>query len=232
MGQIIYSGSYPDMLTFNSGRTKGNFTKQNTDTVPANGVVVAVVHEVYCGVDASIRGKSVSANFTITDEIGRSANVECKGIAPTQSPAYIKLVGHPDTKLIDFNTLARVKLGGTDKLVTRKDHNCPLYINYRLPLETYTDPEIIAGETPIKAVHMLELQENINIIRQGYALSDYKFSAIRAGYTSLGGWADHIREMRAAIDAIGESHEAWLTITENKPRADVMAQMRRVVDAL
>ncbi len=232
MGQLIYSGSYPDMYTFNNSKTEGTFTKQNADAVPANGVVVAVVHEVYCGVDASIRGQSVSVNFTIYDQIGRSANVECTAIAPTTSPAYIKLVGHPDTKIIDFNTLARVKLGGTNKLVTREDFNCPLYVNYRLPLETYTDPEIIAGKTPIKAVHMLELQENINIMRQGYTLSDYEFSAIRAGYTSLGGWADHIREMRAAIDEIGESHEEWLLLEVNQPRADIMAQMRRVVNAL
>lgn len=232
MGQLKYSGTYPDLYTFNDGRTKATLIKYITDAFPADGVLMAVIHEIYAGIDKSIRGQSVTASFTLTDADGNSATVVCTAIAPTQSPAYIRFVGHPGASNIDYNRLVRVKLGGTDKLVTRKDHECPLYINYRTPFEAYTDLEVIAGQTPIKAAHMLELWENINIMRQGYALPVHVHADIKAGYTSLGGWADHIQEMRAAIDEIGTSHEAWLTITENKPRADVIMQLRRVVAAL
>lgn len=232
MGQLKYSGNYPDMYTFNHGSAKAALINHRTDTLPENGVVLGVYHEIYCGIDASIRGQNVTASFTLTDAAGNSVTIVSTAIAPTTSPAYIRFGGPPGASNIDYNNLERVKLGGTSKLVTRKDHECPLYINYRTPFEAYTDAEIIAGKTPIKAAHMLELWENINIMRQGYALPVHAHADIRAGYTSLGGWADHIQEMRAAIDEIGQSHETWLAITQNKPRADVIMQLRRVVAAL
>lgn len=232
MGQLKYTGTYPDLYTFNDSRAKASLVNKLTDTLPGNGVVLGVYHEVYAGIDASIRGQSVSVSFTLTDAAGNSVTIVSTVTAPTQSPAYIRFGGAPGATNVDFNNLVRVKLGGTSKLATRKEHECPLYINYRTPFEAYTDAEIIAGKTPIKAAHMLELWENINIMRQGYALPVHAHADIRAGYTSLGGWADHIHEMRAAIDEIGQSHEAWLTITQNKPRADVIMQLRRVVAAL
>lgn len=232
MGQLTYSGTYPDLYTFNDGRTKATLINHRTDALPANGVVMGVFHEVYAGIDASIRGKSVTATFTLTDAAGNSVTIVSTVTAPTTSPAYIRFGGHPGASNIDYNNLVRVKLGGTSKLVTRKDYTCPLYINYREPLEEYTDPVIIAGETPVKAVHILELQENINIIRQGYALSEYSFSELRAGYTDLKWWQPHVNQLRYAIDQIGVEHETWLTITENRPRADVIEQLRRVVAAL
>ena len=79
---------------------------------------------------------------------------------------------------------------------------------------------------------MAELRENINIVRVGYGLAECSFAQITPGYTSLGGWLDHINEMRAAIDAIGAKHEDWILLEVNQPRADVMEQLRRVVAAL
>ena len=102
----------------------------------------------------------------------------------------------------------------------------------RPSLTAYTDATITAGETPVKAVHMEELQSNINALRQGLGLAAYSFTAIRAGYTSLAGWNAHIRELRTAIDGITTNHEAWLTLGENRPRADVLMQLRRVVAAI
>lgn len=99
-------------------------------------------------------------------------------------------------------------------------------------LTTYTDPTIVANETKVKAVHMLELQNNINILRGGIGLSAYTFTNIQAGYTSLAGWNSHIKEMRTAIDGITTNHEAWLTLGENAPRAEVIMQLRRVVAAI
>ena len=102
----------------------------------------------------------------------------------------------------------------------------------RPELIAYTDTVLTAGQTRIKAVHMTQLQQNINTLRVAYGFTAYSFTAIKAGYTSLGGWLDHITEMRAAIDGMGRDHEAWIVITENRPSAAVMEQLRRVVAAL
>ena len=93
----------------------------------------------------------------------------------------------------------------------------------------YTDSIIEAGTTRVKAAHMLELQNDINALREYNGLSAYTFSEIRAGYTSLAGWNEHIEEMRTAIDAISADHEEWLPLGDNAPRAEVVMQVRRVV---
>lgn len=102
----------------------------------------------------------------------------------------------------------------------------------RPSLVDYTDPEIVAGQTSVKAAHMLELQNNINALRISLGLSAYGFSEIRAGYTGLADWNTHIVEMRTAIDGITASHEAWIALGVNRPRADVLMQLRRVVAAV
>lgn len=98
--------------------------------------------------------------------------------------------------------------------------------------DAYTDPVLTAGQTRVKAVHMLELQSNINALRAYYGLSDYTFTEIRAGYTSLAGWTSHVAELRTAIDEISPEHETWIVIAENRPTAAVIEQLRRVVNTL
>lgn len=102
----------------------------------------------------------------------------------------------------------------------RRDH---------IEIEPFTDEVLVPGETPIKALHMLELQDRVAMLRSFYNLSEYRFTAITAGETSLAGWMDHVLEIREAIDEMTQSHDAWLMITENKPRADVMMQLRDVI---
>lgn len=102
----------------------------------------------------------------------------------------------------------------------------------RPTLLAYTDNPIIPGETPVKAVHMLELQTNINRMRAAEKLSNYAFTSIGAGYTKLADWSKHIAELRAAVDGITTSHEAWISFDVNAPRADVIEQLRRVVAKL
>lgn len=104
------------------------------------------------------------------------------------------------------------------------------------PLAGFTDATLAAGTTPIKALHMQELQARVATLRAFYGLSAYSFTKIIAGQTSLAGWTAHVLEIRAALDEVankaGKTHAAWLTITENKPRADVMQQLRNVVLSL
>lgn len=99
-------------------------------------------------------------------------------------------------------------------------------------LVAYTDPEILPGITKVKAAHITELQTNINLVRTAANYSAYEFTSIRAGYTNLNAWNAHIAELRTAIDGLGVSHEAWLTLGVNCPRADVLMQLRRVVEAV
>lgn len=108
----------------------------------------------------------------------------------------------------------------------------PVVIGGHEPLEGFTDATLTAEATPVKALHMQELQARVDTLRAFYGLSAYNFTTIIAGQTSLAGWTSHVLEIRAAIDEIGMSHAAWLTITENKPRADVIQQLRDVVLSL
>ena len=111
----------------------------------------------------------------------------------------------------------------TNKL--RRDHAA---------LAGFTDSPIVAGTTPVKALHMTELQACINTLRTFYGLSAYAFSPIDAH--GIAGWTAHVNELREALDAAaaaaGKSHETWLEIPVNCPRADVMNQLRAVVLAL
>lgn len=93
----------------------------------------------------------------------------------------------------------------------------------------YTDEVLTIRETPVKAVHMTELQTYANGLLSFYALGEEQMTQIVAGETSLGGWTEHVYEIRSAIDKIPASHTAWEDIPVNCPRASVIQQMRDVL---
>lgn len=93
----------------------------------------------------------------------------------------------------------------------------------------FTDDPLVSGETRIKAVHMTELQELAGIICTCYDYFDISFDSITAGVTSIGKWSQHVNEIRQAIDDLGISHENWIEISENRPTAEVMQQLRDVL---
>jgi hypothetical protein len=99
-------------------------------------------------------------------------------------------------------------------------------------LEGFTDSPLVAGETPVKALHMQELQDRVNTLREFYGLSAYGFTAITGVATALKDWTAHVNEIRAAVDEIGEEHVAWIAIPVNCPRADVIEQLRAVILAI
>lgn len=111
----------------------------------------------------------------------------------------------------------------TSSNTLRRDH---------APLEGFTDATLTAGTTPIKAIHMQELQTRVNTLRTFYGLSTFAFTAIVAGETSLAGWGAHVMEIRSAVDEIGKAHDAWIEFTTNRPRADIVQQLRDVVLSL
>ena len=121
------------------------------------------------------------------------------------------------------------------KINFREACTISMEIDYLLPQELlpWTDSPIIKGTTRIKAVHMTELQTNINRQREALALAAWPFVTIRAGYTSLGDWTAHVEEMRAAIDDAGRTpSDGWTTIDINSPSAGIMEELRRAVEAM
>ena len=100
----------------------------------------------------------------------------------------------------------------------------------------WTDDPLVVGETPIKAIHMQELQSRVNTLYSFYGLGTYNFTTITAGTTSLAGWTTHVNQIRTAIEdvcnASGKTHESWISFSVNCPRADVIQQLRSVILAL
>ena len=117
--------------------------------------------------------------------------------------------------------------------------------NYAAP--SWTDGTLTAGTTKIKAAHMNELRTAINNVRAYYGLAAISWAeTITAGSTGLGGWKDHVLELRAAIDAIvtlvngwdtaSSTHNipaiSWLAIPTNAPSKAVMDQLRAIIPTL
>lgn len=98
-----------------------------------------------------------------------------------------------------------------------------------IPFE-YEDASFVALSTPIKAKHMTELQTYTNGLLNFYNLGEESMTDIVAGETSLGGWTNHVNEIRNALDKIPEDHQSWIEIPVNCPKADVMQQLRDVLN--
>lgn len=95
----------------------------------------------------------------------------------------------------------------------------------------WTDPTLSVGGD-LRAVHMTEMQERIKTIRSFYGLSAAAFTTITGGVTLAADWADHIAQIRTAIDGITTDHAAWITATAGEPAIAVMNQLRNIIDSL
>ena len=95
----------------------------------------------------------------------------------------------------------------------------------------FIDPILTPNIHKIKAIHMTQMQDRINDLLWIDGKDRSSFTRIVAGETKLTGWTSHITEIRTAIDRYRPEHETWLelSIVENKPRADVVMQMRDVI---
>ena len=93
----------------------------------------------------------------------------------------------------------------------------------------FTDPVLTVQGTPIKAIHMTELQQRVNGLRDYFNLSPYSFTSIIAGSTSLSGWTTHVNQIRTAYDALNFTHSTWIPISSNCPTAAVIQQMRDII---
>lgn len=97
----------------------------------------------------------------------------------------------------------------------------------------FTDAVLTANLTYVKAVHMTELQQNINLLLGWYGLPPSPFTQITDSQSGAGtylkDWTKHIEELRVAIDRISKEHDPWISISVNVPRADVVMQLRDIV---
>ena len=104
----------------------------------------------------------------------------------------------------------------------------------------FTDHPIVAGETPIRAVHFTELRERIDALRMREGLAAYGWTdpVLRAGVTPVR--LVHLRELRAALAAAhreaGRAVPSW---TDAAPAAGVtriravhLMELRAAVAAL
>jgi len=96
----------------------------------------------------------------------------------------------------------------------------------------WTDTALIQNETKIKAIHITEMQERVNTLLSFYGKSAASFTPVVSGQTSLAGWTQHIMQIRNAIDSIDSTHDAWISIPENKPTVAVMNQIRNIISSL
>lgn len=121
-----------------------------------------------------------------------------------------------------------IRTSYTDKTVSSA-YSKPLQYVAPINLLDYTDVPLVAGETPVKAVHMIELQTNINMLRESQNLPAYEFSEIVSERTSLADWSTHVAELRTALDETDKTHDAWIALDINQPRADIIEQLRSAV---
>lgn len=95
----------------------------------------------------------------------------------------------------------------------------------------WTDATLSVGGN-LRAVHMTEMQDRVKTIRSFYGLSAAAFTTITGDVTLAADWADHIAQIRTAIDGITTDHAAWITATAGEPAVAVMNQMRSIIDGL
>jgi len=164
-----------------------------------------------------------------TDDLSGDNSIHSETFG-VHEPVMALMAAEPETVYLCIESTS----GTGNKANFREGCTITLEIDYTLPQELlpYTDPVLIAGETKVKAVHMTELQTNVNRQREALGYPAYKFLAIRAGYTGLNDWTYHVAELREAVDQITTAHEAWLPIPVNRPRVDVLQQLRNVVEAM
>ena len=76
------------------------------------------------------------------------------------------------------------------------------------PVE-WTDPEVIAGTTPIKAAHITEMQDALDEVRAYYAMEPTTWTPCEAGQTQLLLWYTHVSEIIASIREIADKVNDW-----------------------
>ena len=133
-----------------------------------------------------------------------------------------------------------VTITETDQLM--RSVQLTLAVDYAPP--EYTNTDIVAGTTIVKAADITELQDALQDIRTAYGMAAYTFTDCVAGETSLTLWSTHIAEIQNCIRSIQSYINAWdvesttyhvilpTMLTAPGPNAAVINQLRKIVTML
>ena len=133
-----------------------------------------------------------------------------------------------------------VTITETDQLM--RSVQLTLAVDYAPP--EYTNTDIVAGTTIVKAADITELQDALQDIRTAYGMDAYTFTDCVAGETSLTLWSTHIGEIQNCIRSIQSYINAWdvesttyhvilpTMLTAPGPNAAVINQLRKIVTML
>ena len=104
-------------------------------------------------------------------------------------------------------------------------------------LDEFTDPVLISQVTPIKAIHITEMQDRVNTLLSFYGYDTVGFTSVIAGVTPISMWAEHITQIRDAIDSMQVTHDDWIELgstseNESHPTVDVIYQLRDIIMAI
>jgi hypothetical protein len=120
-------------------------------------------------------------------------------------------------------------------------------VNFNYAVPVHTNTPIYQNLTLIRASDITELRAMVDNVRLYYGMAAYAWAeTVTANSTSLGGWKDHVLELRTAIDAIltlvngwdtaSSTHNipaiSWISIPTNSPSKAVMDQLRAVIPTL
>ena len=117
-------------------------------------------------------------------------------------------------------------------------------VNFLLAAQTYTDTQIIAGTTPTRAAHILEMRKIVASLCLAYGLAAPAWvENIEAGTTSLRHFNAHITELRQTAQAIANklnglagrsvvSLSTWTALSDSSPRADAITGLRSAIAKL
>lgn len=138
------------------------------------------------------------------------------------------------------NTTESVSMTETDERMRSVTSSAS--VSYAAPV--YTDPEIIAGTSIVKAADISEMQTQLAMIRENYGMDEYWFTACLPQVTSLTLWSTHISEIQDCIREIQSFVNSWdlssptwaiilpTMLTTTGPSAAVIRQLRQIITML
>ena len=208
------TGSFASPLTFSAGFEPAHVVALDVDGDPRKDLVVANSGgsiSIYRGFGTCSDPSSVTATATAPTSVGITWTAPA-GDPPARYNVYrssngidYALVGfaeHPATSYTDQTAAAgaaylyKIRSAASDGTNESGDSNRDLAVTV-----VFTDETLIAGSTPVKAIHLAELRVAVNAVRAlaGLPAGTYADPTLTAGVTPIR--RVHILDLRSALDA-------------------------------